>query len=132
MEEKGKKEEYINERMAKKRQRNERDEEIKAKIEDGRRHEEELNIDTNSVLSALLRLPEVVTPTNDVLNDKDLEESKKVLMVALSELNKHREEEGSSLENDIIKQISKLNAHAEAIHDLEPTRMKKIREEIVN
>src|ERR1700752_52444 len=29
----------------------------------------ELKIDTHSVLSALLRLPEVVTPTNDVLNE---------------------------------------------------------------
>src|SRR6478752_7627426 len=31
----------------------------------------ELNIDTNSVLSALLRLPEVVTPANDVMNEND-------------------------------------------------------------
>jgi uncharacterized protein (TIGR00255 family) len=29
----------------------------------------DLDIDTNSVLSALLRLPEVVTPTNDVLDE---------------------------------------------------------------
>lgn len=39
----------------------------------------ELKIDTNSVLSALLRLPEVVTPTNDVLNETDFSEFKKVL-----------------------------------------------------
>jgi uncharacterized protein (TIGR00255 family) len=58
----------------------------------------ELSIDTNSVLSALLRLPEVVTPTNDILNDDDFEEFKKVLLTALFELNKHREEEGLSLE----------------------------------
>src|SRR3954466_3653002 len=31
----------------------------------------ELNIDTNSVLSALLRLPEIVSPTNEVLNETD-------------------------------------------------------------
>ena len=31
----------------------------------------ELNIDTNSVLSALLRLPEVVSPTNDFFNKDD-------------------------------------------------------------
>ena len=47
----------------------------------------ELNIDTNSVLSALLRLPEVVTPSNDFLNDNDFEEFKKVLQAALDELN---------------------------------------------
>ena len=91
----------------------------------------ELSIDTNSVLSALLRLPEVVTPTNDVLNDKDFEEFKKVLQTALSELNKHREEEGASLENDRIKRINNINAQEEAIVLLEPNRMKRIREEIV-
>lgn len=91
----------------------------------------ELSIDTNSVLSALLRLPEVVTPTNDVLNDKDFEEFKKVLQSALSELNKHREEEGASLENDLIKRINNINAQEEAIVLLEPNRMKRIREEIV-
>ena len=91
----------------------------------------ELSIDTNSVLSALLRLPEVVTPTNDVLNDKDFEEFKKVLQTALSELNNHREEEGASLENDLIKRINNINAQEEAIVLLEPNRMKRIREEIV-
>ena len=31
----------------------------------------ELSIDTNSVLGALLRLPEVVSPSNEVLDNKD-------------------------------------------------------------
>ena len=91
----------------------------------------ELNIDTNSVLSALLRLPEVVTPTNDMLNDNDFEEFKKVLQAALTELTKHREEEGASLEKDLIKRITNINAQEEAIVKLEPNRMKRIREEIV-
>ncbi|MGI8581676.1 MAG: YicC/YloC family endoribonuclease [Chitinophagaceae bacterium] len=39
----------------------------------------ELNIDTNSVLSALLRLPEVVSPANEVLPDDDWKELKKVI-----------------------------------------------------
>jgi hypothetical protein len=68
----------------------------------------ELSIDTNSVLSSLLRLTEVVTPTNDVLNDKDFEEFKKVLQTALSELNKHREEEGASL-----ALVSESHGHAD-------------------
>lgn len=90
----------------------------------------ELKIDTNSVLSALLRLPEVVTPTNDVLSEGDFEEFKKVLLSALSELNKHREEEGASLEKDLYKRITNINAQEEAIVKLEPNRIKRIREEI--
>ncbi len=91
----------------------------------------ELNIDTNSVLSALLRLPEVVTPANDVLSDNDFEEFKKVLNAALAELNQHREEEGASLEKDLYKRITNINAQEEEIVKLEPNRIKRIREEIV-
>ena len=90
----------------------------------------ELNIDTNSVLSALLRLPEVVTPSNDFLNDNDFEEFKKVLQAALDELNRHREEEGASIEKDLLGRISKINAQEETIVQLEPNRIKRIREEI--
>jgi len=90
----------------------------------------ELNIDTNSVLSALLRLPEVVTPTNDFLNDNDFEDFKKVLLTALDELNKHRLEEGASLEKDLYTRINNINAQEEQIVKLEPNRIKRIREEI--
>ncbi len=90
----------------------------------------DLKIDTNSVLSALLRLPEVVTPSTDILNDNDFEEFKKVLTTALAELNRHREEEGASLEKDLIKRISNINAQEETIVKLEPNRIKRIREEI--
>ena len=91
----------------------------------------ELNIDTNAVLSSLLRLPEVITPTTDMLNDNDFEDFKKVLQIALNELTKHREEEGASLEKDLIKRIANINAQEEVIVKLEPNRMKRIREEIV-
>lgn len=91
----------------------------------------ELSIDTNSVLSALLRLPEVVTPTNDILHDDDFDHFKTVLHAALAELNKHREEEGASLEKDLLQRITNINAQEEAIVLLEPNRKKRIREEIV-
>jgi uncharacterized protein (TIGR00255 family) len=90
----------------------------------------ELSIDTNSVLSALLRLPEVVTPTNDFLNDNDFEDFKKVLLTALDELNKHRLDEGASLEKDLYTRITNINAQEEEIVKLEPNRIKRIREEI--
>jgi uncharacterized protein (TIGR00255 family) len=91
----------------------------------------ELGIDTNSVLSALLRLPEVVTPTNDVLSEAEFEEFKKVLQAALTEINLHRTQEGASMEKDLIKRISNIHAQEEAILALEPERKKRIKEEIV-
>lgn len=90
----------------------------------------ELNIDTNSVLSALLRLPEVVSPSNEVLNEGDFKEFSAVLISALKELNNHREEEGASLEKDLLSRIDKIKEQEEAILALEPNRMKRIKDEI--
>jgi uncharacterized protein (TIGR00255 family) len=90
----------------------------------------ELAIDTNSVLSALLRLPEVVTPTNDVLNEGDYKEFSGVLVSALKELNTHRIEEGNSLEKDLLKRIANIKEQEEHILALEPNRKKRIKDEI--
>ena len=90
----------------------------------------ELDIDTNSVLSALLRLPEVVTPTNDVLEQGDFKEFLIVLENALKELNDHRMEEGNSLENDLFMRTEKIKEQAENILALEPNRKKRIKDEI--
>ena len=90
----------------------------------------ELNIDTNSVLSALLRLPEVVTPTNDILSETDFKEFSTVLLSALNDLNLHRTEEGTVLEQDLLKRISNIKDQEEAILKLEPNRQKRIKDEI--
>jgi uncharacterized protein (TIGR00255 family) len=91
----------------------------------------ELNVDMKDVLSSLLRLPEVVTPSNDILNDKDFAEFKKVLTTAINELNQHRTDEGISLENDLKQRLANINEQTEAIVTLEPRRKKKIKDDIV-
>ena len=90
----------------------------------------ELNIDTNSVLSALLRLPEVVSPTNDFLNEDDFKEFSIVLQSAIKELNGHRAEEGISLEKDLVTRIENIKEQEECILALEPNRKKRIQDEI--
>ncbi|MBP6431807.1 MAG: YicC family protein [Ferruginibacter sp.] len=90
----------------------------------------ECNMDTNAVLSALLRLPEVVTPTNDVLNQDDFAAFNIVLLDALAELNKHRTKEGQVLENDLLQRIANIASQEEAIIKLEPNRKIRIKEEI--
>ena len=80
----------------------------------------ELNIDTNSVLSALLRLPEVVTPSVEVLADSEFSQFMSVLETALKELNAHRMEEGISLEKDLAQRIANIREQEEAILVLNP------------
>lgn len=90
----------------------------------------ELDIDTNSVLSALLRLPEVVSPTNDFLDENDFKAFSEVLLSAIKELNDHRIEEGNSLEKDLLTRIENIKLQEAAILELEPNRMTRIKDEI--
>ncbi len=90
----------------------------------------ELKIDTNSVLSALLRLPEVISPSTDFLNENDFAALNKVLVTALNELNNHRNEEGASIEKDLLNRIEKIREQEEAIIVFEPNRKTRIKDEI--
>ena len=90
----------------------------------------ELNVDTNSVLSSLLRLPEVVSPSMEVLNENDFASFKEVLHKAITELNNHRLEEGASLEKDLLTRIEKIKEQEEAILVFEPKRKIRIKEDI--
>jgi uncharacterized protein (TIGR00255 family) len=91
---------------------------------------QELDIDTNAVLSSLLRLPEVVTPSNDVLNENDFAAFSQVLLSAIKQLNNHRTDEGKSLEKDLLQRIANIKTEEENILLLVPNRQKKIRDEI--
>jgi uncharacterized protein (TIGR00255 family) len=92
---------------------------------------DELGIDTNSVLSALLRLPEVITPSNEILAENDWAELKKVVDAALNELNEHRCEEGKSIETELNLRIKNINAQEEEILRLEPLRKQRMKDELV-
>jgi uncharacterized protein (TIGR00255 family) len=91
----------------------------------------ELKIDSNSVLSALLRLPEVVSPSNDVLEENDWAALKKVIEIAIKELNEHRTDEGLSLEKELRLRIKNINDQEEEILKLEPKRRERMKEELV-
>ncbi len=91
----------------------------------------ELNIDTNAVLSSLLRLPEVVSPANEVLASDDWKELKKVIEQALKELNHHRIDEGKSIEKELLLRIKNINAQEEEILKLEPRRKERMKDELV-
>ncbi len=91
----------------------------------------ELNIDTNAVLSALLRLPEVVSPSNEILQEDDWKELKSVLKQALDELDHHRCAEGKSIETELLLRIKNIGEQEEEILKLEPQRRKRMKEELI-
>ena len=91
----------------------------------------ELNLNPGDVLSALLKLPEVISPTNNVLSDEDWNGFEKVLLGAISQLKEHRVDEGKSLEEELSLRIENIISHAEKIAALEPKRQQRIREGLI-
>lgn len=91
---------------------------------------DELKIDTHSVLGALLRLPEIVSPSNEVISEEEFAQFSKILRSALHELTEHRKEEGKSIYKDLLGRMQKIKEQEEAILVFEPKRMVRIREEI--
>ncbi|NML19712.1 YicC family protein [Pseudoflavitalea sp. G-6-1-2] len=91
----------------------------------------DLNLDPSSILSSLLKLPEVITPTSDTLTDAEWEAFKKLILTAVNALNNHRQEEGKMLENDLRLRISNIEKLQLEVQNLEPIRKQKIREGLV-
>jgi uncharacterized protein (TIGR00255 family) len=92
---------------------------------------EELNLDTSTILSSLLKLPEVITPTGDTLSDEEWQQFKSIMDAAISNLNDHRLDEGKSINDDLLLRIDNIMAHQEQVIALAPLRQQKIREGMV-
>lgn len=88
----------------------------------------ELGIGTENILSALLKLPEVVSPTNEMLTDEEWNGFQKVLQQAIDQLNEHRRDEGKSMEDDLLARIQNIEFQQAIIVPLEPARREKIKD----
>jgi uncharacterized protein (TIGR00255 family) len=88
----------------------------------------ELNLDPSNILSTLVKLPEVITPTGDTLTDAEYHEFEKVILSAIEDLDAHRLNEGASLEIDLRLRIGNIERQQDEVVKLEPLRQQKIRE----
>ncbi len=91
----------------------------------------ELNMNTDSLLSVLLKLPDVVTPSTEVLSPEEWQAFQVLIKQAIQELNYHRQEEGKSLEADLLERISNIQSYEQTIATMEPERRKKIKDGLV-
>jgi uncharacterized protein (TIGR00255 family) len=88
----------------------------------------ELNLDPSHILSTLIKLPEVITPTADTLTDAEWLEFKQVILAAIDDLNAHRMDEGKSLEEDLLLRIENISKQQQEVVKLEPLRQQKIKD----
>lgn len=89
-----------------------------------------LKLDPSHILSTLVKLPEVITPSSETLTDSEWKEFQNVLQLAIENINTHRLNEGAMMEQDLNLRISKIETLQEEIIKLEPLRQQKIREGI--
>ena len=92
---------------------------------------EKLQLDTSSILSSLLKLPEVVVPSTEIMEEEEWNAFRGVVDEAISNIDKHRVNEGAVLEQDLKKRIDNIRIQQEKVIVLEPLRQQKIREGLV-
>ena len=89
-----------------------------------------LNLDPSHILSTLVKLPEVITPSSETLSDQEWADFQLVLQGAIDNLNTHRLNEGTMMEQDLLLRISNIENQQAEVIKLEPLRKQKIREGI--
>ncbi|MEI9944043.1 MAG: YicC/YloC family endoribonuclease [Chitinophagaceae bacterium] len=89
-----------------------------------------LNLDPSHILSTLVKLPEVITPSSETLNDKEWSDVQGIILTAINNLNAHRLDEGRSLEADLLLRINNIEKQQDEVIKLEPLRKQKIRENL--
>jgi len=89
-----------------------------------------LNLDPSHILSTLVKLPEVITPSSETLSASEWADLQKVISKAIGNLNTHRLNEGKAIEDDLLGRINNIIEQQDEVIKLEPLRKQKIREGI--
>ncbi|HEV7782968.1 MAG TPA: YicC/YloC family endoribonuclease [Chitinophagaceae bacterium] len=89
-----------------------------------------LNLDPSHILSTLVKLPEVITPSSETLSDPEWSDFQQILQDAIGNLNRHRLNEGAMMEKDLLLRISNIEIQQAEVIKLEPLRKQKIRDGI--
>ncbi len=90
----------------------------------------ELNADTQHLLGAILRMPEIVVSSSDVMEEAEWEQFKEVLLAAIADLNVHRLDEGKSIEADMLLRLTNIESQSASVVTLEPNRRQRIKDNL--
>lgn len=90
----------------------------------------QLEIPEDNILSTLMRMPEIVSPEQDVLPEAEWLEVKKVIETAAAQLMVHRKNEGEALHKDMHSRIQNIESLLADIIPLEAKRTEKVRSRI--
>ncbi|MSQ38702.1 MAG: YicC family protein [Chitinophagaceae bacterium] len=92
---------------------------------------DELGIPKENILSTLLKMPDVVSSSSEVLTEEEWKQIQDLLQESIKALMQHRLEEGKSVEKDLLERVAAIEAHQVNIEKFEPNRRVKIKEGLV-
>lgn len=92
---------------------------------------DELQISTEGILSAILKLPDVIANNTEQINEAEWTEVKQLLTEAITAVNEHRKNEGAALEKDLLLRIENIEKLEEANAKLAPLRKEKMKENLL-
>jgi uncharacterized protein (TIGR00255 family) len=92
---------------------------------------DELGIPKENILSTLLKMPDVVSSSSEILTEEEWKQIQDLLQEAINALIHHRLEEGKSVEKDLLERVAAIEMHQAAIEKFEPNRRVKIKEGLV-
>ena len=92
---------------------------------------DDLKADTQQILSSILRLPEIIVNSTEILEENEWEQFQLVLSAAIADLNVHRLDEGKSIEEDMLLRLKNIEFQSEAIVVLEPNRRQRVKDNLV-
>ena len=91
----------------------------------------ELGIEKENLLSTLLKMPDVVSSTSEVITEAEWKAISDLLKHAIDQLIQHRKEEGKSIEKDLLERVAAIETQQAMIAVHEPNRRIKIKEGLV-
>ena len=88
----------------------------------------ELGIEKENLLSTLLKMPDVVSSTNEVISEEEWNAISNLLQSAINQLIQHRKDEGKSIEKDLLERVAAIEEQQANIAVHEPNRRIKIKD----
>jgi len=88
------------------------------------------NADESTLMSACLRLPDVLKHEKDILNEQEWENLKKTIKEAIDKLIEYRKDEGKSIETDLLTRIKHIKKYLNEINNFDQGRIDKIKEKL--
>lgn len=93
----------------------------------------ELNIEKSEpLLPTIMRLPDIIKPENDELDEREWEEIKSHIGKAIEELISFRSREGETLGKDMIERVNMIESYLKKVDPFEKERINRIRQRLNN